>query len=153
MIHKLETRTVDTILERMPKECYADVTATNHGFIYFIDLWNQFHHYTCINLIGLLYSNKNAFQWDACRCVYPSMHWAGGVYPNMHWAGGVYPRGCLPRGRVSAQAGCVADTPIPQDQRQTPPVDRKTPVKTYPSQTSFAGGNNTKWNWGICLWF
>ena len=48
--------------------------------------------------------------------------------------------------RVCLGGQDVADTPW--DQRQTlPSVDRQTPVKTKPSQTLFAGGNNSSaWN-------
>ena len=49
------------------------------------------------------------------------------------------------------------DTPLnrhppdrdPSGQRQDPPVDRQTPVKTLPSQTSFVGGNNVIYK---CVW-
>ena len=60
-------------------------------------------------------------------CVYPSMHWAGGVYipaytgqggvyPSMHWAGGVCqggvcPGGCLPRG-MSVQGVSVGGVSV-----------------------------------------
>ena len=54
----------------------------------------------------------------------------------------------LPRGvcaqEVSAQ-GSVGPGGVSQHAlRQTPPVDRQTPVKTWPSQTSFAGGKKIR---------
>ena len=58
-----------------------------------------------------------------------SIRW--GVFPSMHWARGYLPGGCL--------------------LGETPPVDRQTPVKTYPSQTSFAGGKNCGRNAQITL--
>ena len=56
-------------------------------------------------------------------CVYPRMHWEGGVYPSTHWAGGVCLGGwwCLPAGGgVCLEGVCIpactrADTPCEQN--------------------------------------
>ena len=62
------------------------------------------------------------------------------------WMGGCLPRGVSVRegvcpGDVSVQGGCL---PMGVSawgwQTPDPPVDRQTPVKTKPSETSFAGG-------------
>ena len=71
------------------------------------------------------FHNKNAFQWDAYHPLVDRI-------PACTVAEGVY----LPEGRgVPAQGWGVPAQVLP------PPVDRQTPVKTQPSQTSFAGGN------------
>ena len=57
---------------------------------------------------------------------------AGGVLAR----GGVPARGCTCPGDVPAWGSTCPGTPI------HPNVDRQTPVKTQPSQTSFAGGKN-----------
>ena len=98
-------------------------------------LW-QTSFLVSVSKLNLKY--KNAFQWDAYRPLVdriPACTGQGGVYPSMHWAGGVSQHAlgaCLPRGNGGVCRGVV-------DERQTPPVDRQTSVKTEPSQTSFAG--------------
>ena len=61
----------------------------------------------------------------------------GGVCPGGCLPRGVSARGCLP-GEVPAQWG----VPAQGGYHHPPPVDRQTLVKTQPSQTMFAGGNN-----------
>ena len=98
--------------------------------------------------------------------------WPGGVYLPEGWCTclGVYlPGGCtcrggvpawgvtcpggtclgsVPAGGVLAQGGCTCPRDVPAwgstcpGTPTYPPGDRQTPVKTQPSQTSFAGGKN-----------
>ena len=93
--------------------------------------------HVCIPVGCLLTVSQHALRRG--RCI-PACTGQGCVYPSMHWTGGVC-RGCLPWG-VSAQ-GCVWQTP-PRDQRQTPPCKQKdwqTGVKTLPCHNFVAGGN------------
>ena len=88
---------------------------------------------------------KNAIQWDAYRpLVDPGGICQGGkCLPR---GGSICPggkcllRGCLPRGCL---LGVCGRHPLGPEADTPPPVDRETPVKTQPSQTSFAGGNKT----------
>ena len=106
-------------------------------------------HSSRMRTARLLTLSQHAFgRWVYRRmhvCVYPSMHWAGGVspwgvsargdvYPNMHWAGGVYPGGVSTRGCLARK--CVW---------QTPPLwtEWQTGVKTLPCRNFVAGGK--KW--------
>ena len=69
------------------------------------------------------------------RGVYPSMHCVGWVYPSMQWAGV-----CLAGGsKVSAWGDVCSGMwhTFPRTRSRHPSL----PVKTLPSQTSFAGGN------------
>ena len=69
----------------------------------------------------------------------PGVSGQGGVCPEGCLPGGIYPGGFICLG-VSAQAD-VADTP-PGQEADTPLMNRQTPVKTQPSQTSFTAGKN-----------
>ena len=62
-------------------------------------------------------------------------------------AWGYLPRGCTCQGMYLNEGGtCLGSVPARGVPAQVPPpVDRQTPVKTEPSQTSFADGKN------ICL--
>ena len=73
-------------------------------------------------------------------CPYLPACTAGGLLWGVcSWGRLSAPRGACSRGvSASGPEGCVSQHAM----GQTPPVDRQTSVKTYPSQTSFAGGNN-----------
>ena len=84
------------------------------------------------------------------RLHFNGMHTARLLTVSQHALGGgrCLPRGCICPG-VSARGVCLGVSPRvvsvsgPEEGRQTPPpVDRQTPVKTEPSQTSFACGKN-----------
>ena len=71
--------------------------------------------------------NKNAFQWDVNRPLIDRIPCTVQGRPvSARGGGGVCPGGCI--------LACIG---------ADPPVDRQTPVKTQPLQTSFGGGKNT----------
>ena len=86
-------------------------------------------------------NNKNALQWDAYRPLVdriPACTVAGGKVTAQ---GGVPAQGVyLPGGCTCLGSTCLG---VPA-QVLLPPVDKQSPMKTLPSQTSFACGKNFK---------
>ena len=99
--------------------------------------------------MSLVFERQCHSPWNFCYC--------------LQWVQESIPVGCVPPALYRMGGGSLwqrvpwTETPWPLDRdtrtetapgqrslpRPIPPVDRQTPVKTLPSQTSFAGGKNT----------